>query len=44
MRAKEIGSTHFGTMARQYGDLLKTVVALWEGGGFNEKGRSPHCA
>ncbi|MCX6049725.1 MAG: M20/M25/M40 family metallo-hydrolase [Chloroflexi bacterium] len=34
---EEIGSTHFDAMTRQYGDLLKTDGALWEGGGFNEK-------
>ncbi len=34
---EEIGSTHFDAMTRQYGDLLKTDGALWEGGGFTEK-------
>jgi len=34
---EEIGSTHFAAMTRQYGDLLKTDGALWEGGGFDEK-------
>ena len=37
---EEIGSTHFDAMTRQYGDLLKTDGALWEGGGFNEKGQA----
>lgn len=37
---EEIGSTHFDEMTRQYGDLLKTDGALWEGGGFNEKGQA----
>ncbi len=37
---EESGSTHFDAMTRQYGDLLKTDGALWEGGGFNEKGQS----
>ena len=37
---EEIGSTHFDAMTRQYGDLLKTDGALWEGGGFSEKGQS----
>ncbi|MEZ4714106.1 MAG: M20/M25/M40 family metallo-hydrolase [Caldilineaceae bacterium] len=37
---EEIGSTHFDAMTRQYGDLLQTDGALWEGGGFNEKGQA----
>lgn len=37
---EEIGSSHFDAMTRQYGDLLKTDGALWEGGGFNEKGQA----
>ncbi len=37
---EEIGSTHFDDMTRQYGDLLKTDGALWEGGGFNERGQA----
>jgi len=37
---EEIGSTHFDAMTRQYGDRLKTDGALWEGGGFNEKGQA----
>jgi len=37
---EEIGSPHFDAMSRQYGDLLKTDGALWEGGGFNEKGQA----
>ncbi|MBX3015857.1 MAG: M20/M25/M40 family metallo-hydrolase [Caldilineaceae bacterium] len=37
---EEIGSTHFDAMTREYGDLLKTDGALWEGGGFNEKGQA----
>lgn len=37
---EEIGSTHFDAMTRQYGDLLKTDGALWEGGGFNERGQA----
>jgi len=37
---EEIGSTRFDAMTRQYGDLLKTDGALWEGGGFNERGQS----
>ena len=37
---EEIGSTHFDAMTKQYGDLLKADGALWEGGGFNEKGQA----
>ncbi|MEZ4658043.1 MAG: M20/M25/M40 family metallo-hydrolase [Caldilineaceae bacterium] len=37
---EEIGSPHFDAMTRQYGDLLQTDGALWEGGGFNEKGQA----
>lgn len=37
---EEIGSTHFDDMTRQHGDLLKTDGALWEGGGFNERGQA----
>ncbi len=34
---EEIGSLHFDTMTKEYGDLLKSDGALWEGGGFNER-------
>ena len=37
---EEVGSTHFEAMTRQYGDFLKTDGAIWEGGGFNEKGQA----
>jgi len=37
---EEIGSPHFGAMTREHGDLLKADGALWEGGGFNEKGQA----
>lgn len=37
---EEIGSPHFDAMAQKYGHLLKTDGALWEGGGFDEQGRS----
>jgi acetylornithine deacetylase/succinyl-diaminopimelate desuccinylase-like protein len=37
---EEIGSPHFETLTRQYGDLLKADGTLWEGGGFNEKGQA----
>lgn len=37
---EEIGSPHFDAMTRQYRDLLQTDGALWEGGGFNEKGQA----
>ncbi|MBE9525231.1 MAG: M20/M25/M40 family metallo-hydrolase [Chloroflexi bacterium] len=37
---EEIGSTHFDEMTKNYGDLLKSDGALWEGGGFNEKGQA----
>ena len=37
---EEIGSPHFETLTKQYGDLLKADGTLWEGGGFNEKGQA----
>lgn len=37
---EEIGSTHFDAMTQQYGELLQSDGALWEGGGFNEKGQA----
>lgn len=37
---EEIGSSHFDAMTEQYGDLLKTDGALWEGGGFTEQGQA----
>jgi acetylornithine deacetylase/succinyl-diaminopimelate desuccinylase-like protein len=37
---EEIGSVHFDAMTQQYGELLTADEALWEGGGFNEKGQA----
>ena len=37
---EEIGSVHFDAMTRQYSDLLRADGTLWEGGGFDEKGRA----
>jgi acetylornithine deacetylase/succinyl-diaminopimelate desuccinylase-like protein len=37
---EEIGSTHFGVLTKEHGDLFKADGALWEGGGFNEKGQA----
>jgi len=37
---EEIGSTHFKDMLKQYKDLLTADAALWEGGGFTEKGQA----
>ncbi len=37
---EEIGSPHFGAMTREHGDLFKADGALWEGGGFNERGQA----
>jgi acetylornithine deacetylase/succinyl-diaminopimelate desuccinylase-like protein len=37
---EEIGSTHFDTLTHEHGNLLKADGALWEGGGFNEKGQA----
>jgi acetylornithine deacetylase/succinyl-diaminopimelate desuccinylase-like protein len=37
---EEIGSPHFDALTREYGPLLKADGALWEGGGFNEKGQA----
>ena len=37
---EEIGSPHFETLTKQYGDFLKADGTLWEGGGFNEKGQA----
>ena len=37
---EEIGSPHFDTLTKQFGDLLKADGTLWEGGGFNEKGQA----
>jgi len=40
---EEIGSPHFEALTKQHGDLLKADGALWEGGGFNEKGKARIC-
>ena len=37
---EEIGSLHFDAMTKECGDLLQADGALWEGGGFNEKGQA----
>lgn len=37
---EEIGSPHFGALTKEHADLLKADGALWEGGGFNEKGQA----
>jgi len=37
---EEIGSVHFDALTREHGELLKADGALWEGGGFNEKGQA----
>jgi len=37
---EEIGSPHFGVLTKEHGNLLKADGALWEGGGFNEKGQA----
>lgn len=37
---EEIGSPHFDALTRENADLLKADGALWEGGGFNEKGQA----
>ena len=37
---EEIGSTHFDALTKEHGELLKADGALWEGGGFNEKGQA----
>ena len=36
---EEIGSPHFDTMTKTFGDLFTSDGALWEGGGFTEKGQ-----
>jgi acetylornithine deacetylase/succinyl-diaminopimelate desuccinylase-like protein len=37
---EEIGSLHFDALTKEHGELLKADGALWEGGGFNEKGQA----
>jgi acetylornithine deacetylase/succinyl-diaminopimelate desuccinylase-like protein len=37
---EEIGSPHFDALTREHANLLKANGALWEGGGFNEKGQA----
>jgi acetylornithine deacetylase/succinyl-diaminopimelate desuccinylase-like protein len=37
---EEIGSPHFDALTKEHGNLLKAGGALWEGGGFNEKGQA----
>jgi acetylornithine deacetylase/succinyl-diaminopimelate desuccinylase-like protein len=37
---EEIGSPHFDALTKEHGNLLKADGALWEGGGFNEKGQA----
>ena len=37
---EEIGSPHFDALTREHANLLKADGALWEGGGFNEKGQA----
>lgn len=37
---EEIGSPHFDAFTGEHGQLLEADGALWEGGGFNEKGQA----
>ncbi len=36
---EEVGSPHFGDIARQYANLLRADGCLWEGSGFDPDGR-----
>ena len=40
---EEIGSPHFDAMTKQYGDLLKADMGLWEGSGLTEDGAPNIC-
>ncbi len=40
---EEIGSPHFDAMTKQYGDLLKADMGLWEGSGLTEDGSPSIC-
>ena len=37
---EEVGSPHFDALTKEHRDLLKADGALWEGGGFTEKGQA----